>query len=91
MTIHDGDGFVLDLSDVPFMDCAGLGTVVHAHNSLAERLCLTAPQPRVMRLLELTGVRPTLRILPIGDLWPTEADARRCHVLLDRTGPHRMP
>ena len=88
IALHDGDGLVLDLSDVPFMDCAGLGPVLRARNSLGERFCLAAPRPRVMRLLDLAGVMHTLRILPRGDLWPAEAEARRCHVLLDHRPTH---
>ncbi len=37
MTLHDGDGLVLDLSDVPFMDCAGLVPVLRARNALGDR------------------------------------------------------
>ncbi len=42
---------------------------------------MTAPGPRVMRLLDLAGVTHSLRILPCGQLWPVEADAQTCFVL----------
>ena len=89
MASHDGDGLVLDLSDVPFMDCAGLGPLLRARNALSERFCLTEPGPRVRRLLALAGVTQTLRILPGTDRWPAEADPRRCHVFLDDLLDHR--
>lgn len=89
MALHHGDGLVLNLSGVPFMDCAGLGPVLRARNRLAERFCLSALRPRVLRLLDLTGVKETLRILPDGGLWPTEADPQRCRVVLDDLFDHR--
>ena len=48
----------VDLSRVPFMDCAALGTLVRAVHRLGEvsgRLQVTAASPQVVRLLELTG------------------------------------
>jgi anti-anti-sigma factor len=89
MALHHGDGLVLNLSGVPFMDCAGLGPVLRARNRLAERFCLSTLRPRVLRLLDLAGVRESLRILPDGGLWPAEADPQHCHVVLDDLFDHR--
>jgi len=87
--LHRGDGLVLDLSNVPFMDCAGLSPVLRARNRLGSRLCLRGLQPRVWRLLQLAGVADQLRILPAADRWPAEADPHRCRVVLDDLLDHR--
>lgn len=89
LAVHRDDGFVLNLSDVLFMDCAGLGPVLRVRNRLGHRLCLRGVQPLVRRLLDLAGVTATLRILPATELWPAEADPLRCHVLLDDLLDHR--
>jgi anti-sigma B factor antagonist len=89
VTLHHDDGLVLSLTGVPFMDCAGLGPLLRARNRLGRRFCLRGLQPRVLRLLEVAGVAASLRILPATDLWPTEADPQRCHVVLDDLLDHR--
>ncbi|MEV7775775.1 STAS domain-containing protein [Kitasatospora sp. NPDC086791] len=54
---------VLDLAGVEFMDCSGLGALVHAQNQadrLGARLILRGAGPRVLRLLKLTGLNRRL-------------------------------
>lgn len=61
-----GDGnavVVADLSDVTFMDCRGLGALVHARVTLGGRLTLYEPPPTVLRLLELSHLRDTFVII----------------------------
>ncbi|MFD5613404.1 STAS domain-containing protein [Kitasatospora sp. NPDC127060] len=58
---------VLDLSEVEFMDCAGLGALVEALNQAdrqGRRLALRGTGPRVARLLELTGLHRRLAARP---------------------------
>jgi anti-anti-sigma factor len=87
--LHHGDGFVLDLAGVGFMDCAGMGPILRARNRLPNRLSLRGLQPRVLRLLDLTALTSTLRILAGETQWPAEADPKRCHVVLDDLHDHR--
>ena len=58
---------ILDLSEVQYIDSAGLGLLVNAHVS-AERggrvLLLTGISPRVYTLLEMTRVHTVLQIYP---------------------------
>lgn len=56
---------ILDLSDVPYVDSAGLGLLVSAHVSRQKsgrRIVLSGINPRVQRLFEITR---------IGDLFLT--------------------
>jgi anti-anti-sigma factor len=89
MTLHRGEGLVLDLTGVRFMDCAGLGPVLRARNRLADRFWLRGVRPRVQFLLDITELTQTLRILPHGVLWPADADPQRCHVVFDDLLDHR--
>ncbi|WP_329493589.1 STAS domain-containing protein [Kitasatospora herbaricolor] len=61
---------VLDLSQVTFMDCAGLGVLVDARDQ-ADRhgghLVLRAVGPDVLRLLRITGLEGRLRGTPEQD------------------------
>jgi anti-sigma B factor antagonist len=50
---------ILDLSDVPYIDSAGLGLLVSAHVSrqkAGRRMVLSGINPRVRRLFEITRV-----------------------------------
>jgi len=75
---HRNDGVVLDLSAVPFMDCAGLHPLVRARRRLGSGLRLRAPQRRVLRLLQLTDLVDRLGVLHDVDAWPAEADPQQC-------------
>ena len=80
---HPGDGIVLDLSTVDFMDCAGLRPLLRARARLGRRFCLRAPSPRVLRFLVIAEVVDSLRILPAPDAWPAEAEPLRCVPMTD--------
>lgn len=60
LAAHRGDGLVLDLSRVPFMDCAGLGAVLRARRRHGHRLRLRGVQPRVRWFLDLAQVTDVL-------------------------------
>ncbi len=58
---------ILDLTEVPFMDSAGLGSILNAHVSCAKngrRLALAGVSNRIRALLELTGVEKVLTTFP---------------------------
>ncbi|MFF7585900.1 STAS domain-containing protein [Kitasatospora purpeofusca] len=58
---------VLDLSEVTFMDCAGLGALVRARKQAdrcGARLVLRGAGRHVLRLLELTGLHRRLTVEP---------------------------
>ena len=58
---------ILDLSEVSFCDASGLGVLVSGHlhaKVLGVTLRLTAPRPRMARLLHLHGLDRTLEIYP---------------------------
>jgi anti-sigma B factor antagonist len=51
---------ILDLSDVPYIDSVGLGSLVSAyvsHQKMGRCLVLTGVKPRVGKILEITKVR----------------------------------
>jgi anti-anti-sigma factor len=83
VTQHRGDGLILDLSAVTFMDCSGLRPVLRLRNRLQDRLCLRGVPPRVRRLLDLAQVTGTLHILPHGEQWPATADPAQCGISID--------
>jgi len=49
---------VVDLSQVTFIDCAGLGPLLAARDRLDGRFRLCNPSPPVLRLLSLLGLSP---------------------------------
>jgi anti-sigma B factor antagonist len=71
--IGDADT-IIDVFDVPYIDSAGLGTII-AHFSHTQRngrsFAMTGVSRRIQMLLELTHVN---KILPV---YPTNADAER--------------
>ena len=83
------DGLVLDLAAVTFMDCSGLRPLLRARNRLQHRFCLRRVPPRVLRFLTLADLAASLRILPEQQLWPPEAEPRRCRTSLEDLFDHR--
>ena len=61
---------VLDMSQVSFVDSAGLALLVKTHRRLSaadRRLVVLRPHPNVRRILDLTGVA---EVLAVADSWP---------------------
>lgn len=57
---------VLDLSAVEYADCSSLSVIVWAHHALASdrrQLCVAGSRGSVRRLMNLTGLDKTLRLL----------------------------
>jgi anti-anti-sigma factor len=62
---HDPHRLLLELSNLSFADSSGLAVMVRAHQLLDGRgrqLRLLHPQPRVLRLLNITGLHTRLHI-----------------------------
>lgn len=60
---NGGEGLLVRLADVGFMDSTGLGTLITVQNKAVEkgrRFALAEPSEQVKRLLELTGVSTRL-------------------------------
>ena len=58
---------ILDFSQVPYVDSAGVGAIVNAHVSLlnsGRRLVLVAVQDRITTLMKVTRVDEVLTIYP---------------------------
>ena len=63
---RDTPTLVLDLAEVSFMDSTGIGALVelgHDAEDAEVGFVLREPSPRVVRILEMTG---------LDDAWPTE-------------------
>jgi anti-anti-sigma factor len=63
-------GVVCDFSDVTFVDSSGLRELLRASTAFREEgkaFALAAPQPAVIRLLELTGVTEAISTAPTLD------------------------
>jgi len=60
----------LDLSDVPYMDSAGLGSLVSAcvsRQKAGRRVVLSGLNERVLKLFEITRIEPLFLIFPTLD------------------------
>jgi anti-sigma B factor antagonist len=58
---------ILDFSDVPYMDSAGLGSLVSAYvtrQKATRQIALSGVNERVLRLFETTRVEPLFLIFP---------------------------
>ncbi len=58
---------ILDFTEVPYVDSAGVGAIVNAHVSCVNsgrRLLLVAVQDRIRTLMRVTKVEQILTILP---------------------------
>jgi anti-sigma B factor antagonist len=58
---------ILDLSQVPYMDSAGVGAIVNAHVSCVNNgrlLALAGVQDRIKTLMKVTRVEEVLKIFP---------------------------
>jgi anti-sigma B factor antagonist len=58
---------ILDFSQVPYVDSAGVGVIVNAHVSClngGRRLALAAVQDRIKTLMKVTRVEEVLKIYP---------------------------
>lgn len=62
---------ILDLTDVPYIDSAGLGSLVGAYvtsHKAGQQVVLTGVNDRVAKLLEITRVEPLFLTFPnLGD------------------------
>ena len=58
---------IIDMGAVPFIDSAGLGSIINAHincSKTGRRLALAAVPERVRSLLKMTGVEQIFAIFP---------------------------
>src|SRR6266481_535100 len=56
---ENAETMILDLSDVPYIDSVGLGSLVStyvSHQKSGRCLVLTGPKPRVLKVMEITKV-----------------------------------
>src|ERR1700685_3882800 len=61
---------ILDLSDVPYIDSSGLGSLVSAYvtrHKATRRIALSGVNERVLKLFETTKVEPLFLIFPTLD------------------------
>ncbi len=64
---HSPRIFVLDLSELSFIDCSGLRVIMWAHQRQAEQgreLIITNVPPKVLRVLRLTSCDTILHLSP---------------------------
>jgi anti-sigma B factor antagonist len=67
---ENADTMILDLSDVPYIDSVGLGSLVAAyvsHQKTGRCLVLTGLKPRVLKVMEITKVDDFF--LTFGTTW----------------------
>ncbi len=61
---------ILDLTDVPYLDSSGLGSLVSAYvtrQKAGQRVALSGVNDRVLKLFEITRVEPLFLIFPTFD------------------------
>jgi len=61
--VDTGPDLILDLTEVPFMDTMGLGTLLATRNALVDRggsFAVRNPTSAVRRVLDVTGLAPLL-------------------------------
>lgn len=64
---EDSETMIIDLTEVPYIDSAGLGSLVSTYVSCEKagrRVVLTGPNKRVRKLFEITKVEPLFLIFP---------------------------
>lgn len=64
---EDSGTVILDLTDVPYVDSAGLGSLVSAcvsRQKAGQQLVLSGVNDRVLRLFEITKIEPLFLIFP---------------------------
>jgi anti-sigma B factor antagonist len=64
---ESAETMILDLANVPYIDSAGLGSLVSAnvsHQKTGRCLVLTAVTPRVAKVLEITRVKELFMTFP---------------------------
>ncbi len=87
------DTLVLDLADLDFCDVVGLGVLAGAARRLAERgggLVLRSPPATITKMLEVTGLRPIIRIEDVTSQSPAAAvsDADQlAHTIAENLAP----
>jgi anti-sigma B factor antagonist len=67
MRREDKGTMILDLTDVPYVDSAGLGSLVSAyvsHHKAGRRVVLSGVNKRVLKLFEITKIEPLFLIFP---------------------------
>lgn len=81
--LQSGTSVIVDLTDVGFLDSTGLGALVAARSTAAERgasLPLVCTHQRILKLFTITGLDRVFRIYPsvpeaVDDLASTSQDA----------------
>jgi anti-sigma B factor antagonist len=64
---EDSGTVILDLTEVPYVDSAGLGSLVSTYvtgQKAGRRMVLTGVNDRVLKLFEITRVEPLFLIFP---------------------------
>jgi anti-sigma B factor antagonist len=67
LQVEDSPVVIVDLAEVPYVDSAGLGSLVRAYVSrqkAGKQIVLTGVNDRVLKLFEITGVEPLFLIFP---------------------------
>src|SRR5438874_7404268 len=70
LQVEEAPIVIIDFAEVPYVDSAGLGSIVRAHVSrhkAGKQMILTGVNDRVRKLFEITGVEPLFLIFPSID------------------------